>query len=316
MNKENNYTRPCCPIALGTMALVSTYNERQDTSAAKAVIEEAFDSGIRLFHCAGHYGNGYAFSLLRQTLTGDARAHSQVCVKIEGQNDRLLNGPEGIDSSLTALDREVIDFAQVVESREDVPNQVSMTEVLEQLKPGKRLRHRLEEARRAGKIRKLGAEIQSAAHLALALQCDLDFVVGDQSLIRQTVPVDPVPREIESGEVDFIAIRPLAGGWLTDRYRNLQDFAAGDHRREWYAAGESARERVAEVCEDYGLDIYSAAMRFLLGNPVARFVVVGTRTPDQLRAAMQPTLNDPLPPEVAQAFLSLFDQPFDLEPPE
>lgn len=316
MHEEANCSRSYSPIALGTMALVSTYNDNEDTSSAALVIEEAFDSGIRLFHCAGHYGDGYAFSLLRHTLTGDAKARSQVCVKIEGQLERLFDGPEGLDSSLSALGRETIDFAQLVESRDDVPDRVTMTEVLEQLKPGKRLRHRLEEARKAGKLQKLGAEIQTKEHLELALQCELDFFVGDQSLIRQTIPVRSAPREIEAGEIDFIAIRPLAGGWLTDKYRCLEDFSAGDHRREWYAAGESARWRVSEVCESYGIDLYAAAMRFLLGNHLPRFVVVGARTQTQLRAAMQPGLNEPLPPEILNAFLSLFDQPFDLEPPE
>jgi aryl-alcohol dehydrogenase-like predicted oxidoreductase len=172
----------------------------------------------------------------------------------------------------------------------------------------------LERARQQGKIRHLGAEVQTVAQLAASVASGLDFVVCDQSIIRHVVRPAHVPWQIAVGTIECFAIRPLAGGWLTNSYQRIGDFAEGDRRREWYAVGEAARARVAGLCEAAGIPIYEAALRFLLMRPYPQRIVIGTRTPEQLLAALDPRLLTPLPDLLDQAFQTYIEQPFLLEP--
>lgn len=299
-------------LVLGTMALTPVYNPDADLSEAASVLDFAYDRGIRHYHTAGHYGDGAAYEALRG-LCSRRKDDLQLIVKIEGALERLFDGPEGIDTSLRGLGRDSIDYVQMVESREDMPDPVSQTEVLHALAPGRPLRAQLEKARQAGRLRSLGAEIQTSAHLDLALTLDLDFVVGDQSILRHVVPIQ-APEPIADRRIELFAIRPLAGGWLTRRYARLEDFAPRDNRRLWYVAGAPLRERIAALCEDHGVAIEQAALRFLLMRPYPHRIVLGCRTRAQLEAALDPALLEPLPADLFAALRKLARQPFVLEP--
>jgi aryl-alcohol dehydrogenase-like predicted oxidoreductase len=300
-------------LAFGTMALTDLYNPAADLHEGEAALALALDSGVTMFHTAAHYGDGSAMTMLRRALSGAAAA-TTVCVKIEGSLARLFDGPEGIDSSLRLLGRECIEFAQIVESQDEVADRVTIEQVYAGLRVGAELRQSLETARRGGKIRMLGAEAYMPHHVREAIACGLDFVVCDQSIIRHVINPRATPPAITSGAVKFLAIRPLAGGWLTPRYVKLSDFATQDRRRAWYAAGAAARPKVQQLCNRYRIDIYSAAMRFLLSRPYPHWIALGMRSVNQVQAALDPRLMTPLPSNIDSAFQDLFDQPFALEP--
>lgn len=299
-------------IAIGTLPMVRGYDSTADVSEAVAVIRAAVRLGITMFHTAAHYGDGRALTLLAQTLR-DPRDRIQVVAKIEGKHERLMDGPEGIDVTLRGLGRAKIDYVQLVESRDEFTQPIDQTAVLRQLGPGAPLRDMLEQLRHRGVIGKVGVEVQTPHHLHLALESDLDFIVGDQSALRQIVNPSSPPAAIAHNKVEFIAIRPLAGGWLTSRYCQLSAFAPDDNRRKWYAAGEHARKGIDQVCKDFGIPIREASMRFLLMRQFPHKIVIGVRTLQQLHASLREEFLTPLPQALDIALQQLLPQPFAME---
>lgn len=299
-------------IAIGTLPMVHGYDGTADVSEAAGVIRAAVQHGITMFHTAAHYGDGKALALLGQSL-GGLRDEVKIVAKIEGKHERLVDGPEGINVTLRGLGRTRIDYVQLVESRDEFTEPVDQQVVLTQLRHDAPLRENLEQLRHRGLIGKIGAEVQTEQQLQLALKSDLDFIVGDQSAMRQIVNPSSPPAALTLNRVEFIAIRPLAGGWLTSRYDRLDAFAPDDNRRKWYSAGEGARRRIDEVCKDFGIPIREAAMRFLLMRSVPHKIVIGVRTLRQLYETLSEELLTPLPEGLDLALQRLLPQPFAME---
>ncbi|HKE52293.1 MAG TPA: aldo/keto reductase, partial [Actinomycetes bacterium] len=102
--------------------------------------------------------------------------------------------------------------------------------------------------------------------------------------------------------VGFTAFSPLAGGWLTGKYRAGEPFPAGSRmtlRPEPYAALQSpdtfaAIDALAQHAIARGLDLATLALAWVLTDPRVSAAIVGPRTPAQLvqmLAALSVTLS-------------------------
>lgn len=301
-------------IAFGTMALTNVYNPGADLGEAADALVSALDAGVRVLHTARHYGDGAAYRMVREIAGRHPSApEQQIIVKIDGAPARLRSGAEGVCTARDELGRDGLD-AQLVESWPGQPEHSSLEDVLDDLESGGPRQEMLAALRADGTVRRVGIEAYGTAHVRRAVLCPgIDFVVCDMSAIRQVVPAHDVPAPIADGRVELVAIRPLAGGWLTDRYATLDDFAADDNRRDWYALAEQYRPRVAELFAAYGIDLLQGSLRFLHSLPYVGTIVVGTRTAGQVRAALDPAAARPLPDELVAELVACYPQPVVIE---
>jgi aryl-alcohol dehydrogenase-like predicted oxidoreductase len=304
---------PGTRVAFGTMGLTPVYNSGADFSAVDRTLRRGLELGIRVFHTAQHYGDGRALELLGRTLAGRGDG-AEVVAKIDVHPDRLLSGPEGIESTCALLGRERLDTAQLVGWSPWADRPIPVTEILDDLEAGGRIADQVGRLREQGRIGRVAVEVFTPEEAARAATLpEVAMVVCDQSLIRQTLPPERAGEAFRSGRVEVMAIRPLAGGWLTDRYQSLADFASGDRRRDWYAAAEPYRRRIAETLAGTGIGVQEAALRFLHQESFPQAIAVGMRTVSQVEAALRPECTLPLPEELYETLLNLFDQPVVIE---
>jgi aryl-alcohol dehydrogenase-like predicted oxidoreductase len=296
------------------MGLTPVYNPNAYLGEAAAALRRGIERGIRCFHCAEHYAEGEALRMVGETLADAGLDDARVVAKIDVHAERMVNGPEGVESTCALLGRERLDVAQLTGWSPWANEQIPAARILDDLEAGGRIAETVGRLRDASRIGRVAIEVESPedAERAAGLP-EIDMVVCDQSILRQVVPPGLAGPEIREGRVEVLAIRPLAGGWLTDAYRSLEDFPESDNRREWYFLGEPRRTHIATVLEGTGIGMFEAAIRFLHQIAFPQHVAVGMRTVAQVEAATCPELSRPLPDDLYRELVDLFDQPVVLE---
>jgi aryl-alcohol dehydrogenase-like predicted oxidoreductase len=89
---------------------------------------------------------------------------------------------------------------------------------------------------------------------------------------------------------------PLAGGWLTGRYRKDQELptsrraALVPHRYDMSLPGNQAKleavEQLAQLAEQTGISLIHMALAFVIRHPAVTAAIVGPRTMDQLESQL------------------------------
>ena len=92
----------------------------------------------------------------------------------------------------------------------------------------------------------------------------------------------------------FSPFSPLAGGWLTGKYRRGQEAPAGSRmtlRSEPYEHLKrdivfDSLERLEQMASERGVDMAALALAWLMASPLVNPIVVGPRRPAHLEPAM------------------------------
>jgi D-threo-aldose 1-dehydrogenase len=280
---------PGGPLVFGGAPIGGLYAPVSDEEAA-ATLAAAWDAGIRAFDTAPHYGVGLSERRIGDFLAGRPRAEFAVCTKV----GRLLvpaagpvDGAEefygtpalsrvrdysaagalrSLEDSLRRLRLDRVDIALIHDPDEH------MTEALDGAYPA------LAKLRSQGAVGAIGVGVNSASLAEwFVSRCDLDcvLVAGRYTLLDDSAAVSLFPLCHSRG------IAVLAGGVF-----NSGILAGGDRYDYALAApGILARARgVADVCARHGVPVAAAALRYVLRHPAVTAAVVGTRTPDQIRA--------------------------------
>jgi aryl-alcohol dehydrogenase-like predicted oxidoreductase len=89
---------------------------------------------------------------------------------------------------------------------------------------------------------------------------------------------------------------PLAGGWLTGRYRKGRDVPASHRaqripqRYDMSLPGNQAKleaaESLAQLAEEAGLSMIDMALAFVLEHPAVTAAIIGPRTMEQLESQL------------------------------
>ncbi|MGH3061954.1 MAG: aldo/keto reductase, partial [Gaiellaceae bacterium] len=157
----------------------------------------------------------------------------------------------------------------------------------------------LDELVRAGKVGALGASNVSATELEEALRASeerglarFDWVQNSYSLLERDDEADVLPLCARHG-LGYTPFSPLAGGWLTGKYRRGEPYPAGSRmtlRPEPYE--EIAHERTFDGVEalesaarERGTDAATLAVAWVVDNPFVTAVIVGPRRPEHLEPA-------------------------------
>jgi aryl-alcohol dehydrogenase-like predicted oxidoreductase len=113
--------------------------------------------------------------------------------------------------------------------------------------------------------------------------------------------------------VSYSAYSPLAGGWLTGKYRRGSEFPAGSRmtqRPDVYAdflrdEVFDSLEALAGLAATRGISMAGLSLSWLLANPEVSAIVVGPGSPAQLEPVRE-ALANPLEPAERESIARLF----------
>jgi aryl-alcohol dehydrogenase-like predicted oxidoreductase len=262
---------------------------------ARDAVHAAWDVGIRYFDTAPHYGLGLSERRLGVALQSFAREEYVVSTKVgrwlEPVDDNGRPDPEGF--AVPATHRRVWDFSRdgVLRSIEASLQRLGLDRIDLVLihDPDDHAREALEGAapalsqlRSEGVIRGYGAGMNQAPMLArFVRETDVDVVMvaGRYTLIDRSAAQDLLPVAHERG-VGIINAGIFNSGLLS------LPRPQPDARYAYDAVPPDVLERtirIADVCEQFGVDLPTAAAAFARRHPAVISVVVGLRSAAQVR---------------------------------
>lgn len=282
-------------LALGTMNFGSDWHGAGALGEpeASSLIDLALERGVTVLDTADVYGRGAAEELLGRVL-GARRQRLLLATKVLGrmrEDDPSSGGlsarhiEEAAEGSLRRLRTDRLDLYMPHGWDPAVP----LEETLEAL-------HRLV---KAGKVRALGCSNFSGPQLAQALGAAgrggwtrFEFDQVQYSLAARFCEEDLVPAAGRAG-VSLMAWSPLAGGYLTGKYRPGAPRPEGRRRVPGTAFPAVSEERfdpllkvLDAVARLEGLTPAQAALGWALGRPGVACAVVGARSRAQLEESL------------------------------
>ena len=163
-----------------------------------------------------------------------------------------------------------------------------------------------EQARAGGAIGAYGVSNFTAAQLDASLAAGAPSAVqNNYSLLARQDSTDVLALCAGRG-VSYLAFSPLAGGWLTGKYRRGEPFPAGSRMTQrpepyhGFVRGPifDALDRLAAIAADRGISMGGLALAWLLADERVGQIVVGPGRPEHL-APVGEALRNPLTIEEA-----------------
>ncbi len=272
------------------------FGQGESEEEAFALMDAAWELGITLFDTADAYGGGRSEQAIGRWLARRGPGvrerivlSTKVFHSVEGDPEDRGLAPDRvrrqIEGSLMRLGVERVDLYLIHAPDSETP----IGETLEAL----------DELVRAGKVGALGASNVSATELEEALRASeerglarFDWVQNSYSLLERDDEADVLPLCARHG-LGYTPFSPLAGGWLTGKYRRGEPKPAGSRmtlRPEPYE--EIAHERTFDGLEalesaarERGTDAATLAVAWVVDNPFVTAVIVGPRRPEHLEPA-------------------------------
>ena len=252
---------------------------------ALELMDAAWEFGITHFDTADAYGGGRSErSIGRWIASRGVRPQltTKTCNPMQAGADHGLR-PERIARQLrTSLDRLGVNHVELYLAHEfdpGVPLQDSFGA--------------LDQARAEGTIRGYGVSNFDAAQLTAALAAGAPQAIQNSySLLARQDRGELLALCAERG-VAYLAFGPLAGGWLTGKYRRGEPFPAGSRMTQRpgpyreFVAGRTfdALDRLQAVAVSGGRSMAGLALAWLLADERVTQVVIGPGRPGHLAAA-------------------------------
>jgi aryl-alcohol dehydrogenase-like predicted oxidoreductase len=205
-----------------------------------------------------------------------------------GPNDEGLSRKhivKAVEDSLRRLGTDYIDLYQTHSPDADTPIEETL--------------QALDDLVRQGKVRYLGCSNYPAWQVAIALGLSarlglarFDCVQPRYNLLYRDIEAELLPLCRDQG-LGVIPYNPLAGGFLTGKYRSLQAppdrtrFALGKtgelyRERYWQQAQLEAVEKLRQFFEPRGKKLTTVAVAWMLAQPGITAAIVGASRPEQL----------------------------------
>jgi aryl-alcohol dehydrogenase-like predicted oxidoreductase len=280
-------------LCLGAMMFGAFGNTDHDD--AIRIIHKALDAGINFIDTADGYSAGESELILGEALRSGRRDNVVLAVKFGLPMDQDPNHRgagrrwiiEAVEGSLRRLQTDWIDLYQV-----GVPDPT--TDIDETLGA-------MSDLVRAGKIRSFGASKVPASEIVEA-QWVADRRGHERfrteqppySLLTRAIEYDLLPTCQRHG-MGVLAYSPLAGGWLSGRYRKgreigkpgsaarLQRFPARwDASSPANAAKLDAADALGALADEAGLTLVQMAVAFAVRHPAVTSTIIGPRTMEHL----------------------------------
>jgi len=297
-------------LGFGASGLGNLYGE-VDPVVARATVDAAWDAGVRYFDTAPHYGLGLSEERLGEALAGRPRDEYSLSTKVgrllvpnpdwaDGVMDdqgfavparlrRVWDPTEsGIRRSLEgSLERLGVDRVDMIFLHD--PESYDVDEAVRVALPA------LVRLRDEGLVREVGVGSNSVEALTRCVEsADLDvlMVAGRYTLLEQ--PAGALfDRCVELG-TSVVNVGIFNSGLLARTV--VPDDARYDYAPAPPALLAKARE-LAQICQEYGVELPTAALHVALRHPAVRSVLVGANRPDHVREAAR-RLAEPVPEQL------------------
>jgi aryl-alcohol dehydrogenase-like predicted oxidoreductase len=252
---------------------------------ALELMDAAWESGITHFDTADAYGGGRSEAMIGRWIASRG-VRPQLTTKtynpMRDGADRGLR-PERIARQLaSSLDR--LGVSQVdLYLAHDFDPQVPLGESF----------GAFEQAQATGAIGAYGVSNFGTAQLADALAAGAPQAIQNgYSLLTRADSRELLPLCAER-EVAYLAFSPLAGGWLTGKYRPGEPFPAGSRMTQRpgpyqeFLTGDTfaALDRLRAAAAARGMSLAGLALAWLLADPRVTQIVIGPGRPEHLRPA-------------------------------
>jgi aryl-alcohol dehydrogenase-like predicted oxidoreductase len=281
------------PLCLGAMMFGAWGNPDHDDSVA--IIHRALDAGINFIDTADVYARGESEEIVGKALKG-RRDEVVLATKVHGTmgddpnqfgNSRRWIVRE-VEDSLRRLGTDHIDLYQIHRPEPD-------TDIDDTLGA-------LTDLVRAGKIRYIGSSTFPPSQIVeaqwTAERRGRERFVCEQppySLLIRGVENEVLPLAQQYG-MGVIPWSPLAGGWLSGRWRKGQDAPPSSRAKmlpERFDLSNPDNERkldaadaLAQLADEAGLSLIHMALAFVLEHPAVTAPIIGPRTMEQLESQL------------------------------
>jgi aryl-alcohol dehydrogenase-like predicted oxidoreductase len=279
-------------LCLGAMMFGAFGNSDLDESVQ--IIHKALDAGINFIDTADGYSAGESEEILGKALAGGRRDNVVLAVKFGvpfdgdpshgGASRRWIT--QAVEGSLRRLQTDWIDVYQV-----GVPDRT--TDIDETLSA-------LSDLVREGKIRSFGASKVPASQIVEA-QWTADRRGHERfrteqppySMLTRAIEYDVLPTCLRHG-MGVLAYSPLAGGWLSGKYRKGQavtgpgsaararNSAAYEATNPVNAAKLDAANALGALADEGGITLIQMAIAFVVRHPAVTSAIIGPRTMEHL----------------------------------
>jgi aryl-alcohol dehydrogenase-like predicted oxidoreductase len=281
-------------FCLGAMMFGDWGNKDHDDSIR--IIHRALDSGINFIDTADVYSQGESEEIVGKALADGRRDDIILATKFHGAmgDDPNRQGSSRrwiireIEDSLRRLGTDWIDLYQVHRPRTD-------TDIEETLSALSDLVHQ-------GKVRYIGSSTFPASQIVeaqwVARERHLRRFVTEQppySMLVRSVEADVLPTCARHG-MGVIPYSPLAGGWLSGRWRKdtgQQPSSRAGRLPERFDLSLPANQRkldaveqLARLAEEAGITLIQLAIAFVLNHPAITAPIIGPRTMEQLESQL------------------------------
>jgi aryl-alcohol dehydrogenase-like predicted oxidoreductase len=281
-------------FCLGAMMFGDWGNKDHDESIR--IIHRALDSGINFIDTADVYSQGESEEIVGKALADGRRDDIILATKFHGAmgDDPNRQGSSRrwiireIEDSLRRLGTDWIDLYQVHRPRTD-------TDIEETLSALSDLVHQ-------GKVRYIGSSTFPASQIVeaqwVARERHLRRFVTEQppySMLVRSVEADVLPTCARHG-MGVIPYSPLAGGWLSGRWRKdtgQQPSSRAGRLPERFDLSLPANQRkldaveqLARLAEEAGITLIQLAIAFVLNHPAITAPIIGPRTMEQLESQL------------------------------
>jgi aryl-alcohol dehydrogenase-like predicted oxidoreductase len=258
------------------------FGQGESQDEAFAIMDAAWEAGITTFDTADAYGGGRSETFIGEWLR--SRRPDGIVLSTKTFNPMAEGADHGlaparvrrqVESSLERLGVDRVDLFLTHDWDPDVP--IAETAGV------------LDELVAAGKIGAYGLSNVGGEELRAALDAgSFQWVQNSYSLLDRDAEREVLPLCAERG-LGFTPFSPLAGGWLTGKYRRGEAVPAGSRmtmRPEPYAhlQDEAVFDRLERLAE-MG-DPATLSLAWLLGDPRVTAVIVGPRRPEHLAPAL------------------------------
>ena len=259
---------------------------------ATALVKQAFEAGVNFIDTANVYSLGESETLTGQAIKtlGLPRDEIIVATKATGiMSETAINGRgqsryhlmNQVDASLKRLQLDHIDLYQL--------------HAFDPLTPLEESLSTLNDLVRSGKVRYIGlcnmAAWQIMKSLAISEQrhwtrfesVQAYYTIAGRDLEREVLPL------LQDQQLGLMVWSPLAGGLLSGKFKPDEKGPEGARRASFdFPVVDKARafrciDAMRPIAARHQVSVAQVALAWLLGRPQVSTVIVGAKTPDQLK---------------------------------